>query len=44
LLDSIPAGILRCSPNGELCLAGYKAEKLIETTKKKETTWLIESE
>lgn len=42
LLDNVPTDILRCSPNGERCLAGYKGEKLIDVVKQEEIIWINE--
>lgn len=44
LLEYDLTGRLHCSPSGEKCLAGYKAEKMIDTIKKEETIWLLVAE
>ena len=44
LLENISTGILRCSPSGEKCLAGSKAEKIIDIHKQEEIIWISESE
>ncbi|WP_438310924.1 hypothetical protein [Sporosarcina sp. FA9] len=40
LADNVLATLLRCSANGERCLTGYSAERLINTISGKETIWL----
>ena len=42
LLGDVPTGILRCSPSGEKCLAGPKAEKIIDLLKQEEIIWISE--
>ena len=44
LLGNVSTGILRCSPSGEKCLAGSKAEKIIDIQKQEEVIWISESE
>ena len=41
LMEYIPTGKLRCSPDGEKCLTGNAAETIIDTIKKEEATWLL---
>jgi len=40
LADNVLPTLLRCSANGERCLTGYSAEKIINTVTGKETIWL----
>ena len=44
LIDNVTTDILRCSPNGEKCLAGPKAEKIIDIQKQEEFIWINETE
>lgn len=40
LADNVLSSLLRCSPNGERCLTGYSAERLINTVSGNEMIWL----
>ena len=41
VVDEVPAGPLRCSPDGEKCLIGYSFEKLINLKNQQEVDWLV---